>query len=536
MPTQAPRPVPPDVRDPAPADASATAHGASASDEMADALPGALSARYRLVRLIGRGAYGEVYHARDTRTNEDVAIKHVRKVFEYVREAVRMLRELKFLRILRGHPNIVQVRDVLPPGDSDRFDDIFIVFEFLPATLKRAMSLLSTNAQFSVEYKNKLIKKFAYDLLCGLKYMHSARIYHRDLKPDNLLVMNMPNTVRLCICDFGLARAEFAGAREGFVFWTGYVETRWYRAPELLMCQLAQYSTAIDVWSAGCILAEMLVGGKPIFAGRDGLHQLELIARYLGKPDAAVIQQFRSAKAREFLSQLPNRAGVPLSALLPHAEPAAVDLLQRLLRVDPRERPTAAEALSHPYFDDVDQGRGPEPECVPCEAGDFIFERVHLDRDQIRDLFRLEIRQHYHPDLFPDLEGATLGANGRLVYRTAAMARETNCREHVETAAAADGKAPAGTDAPAEALQCACHYQQQSELQAFREQVRANAIGYSLKQYQSMPKEKILELASRVIADSNADEEMSVSVQSLSLKSSRSLLSGRRNSTEQAPQ
>lgn len=480
--------------------------------------------------MVGRGAYGEVYQARDARDGTIVAVKHVRKAFEYVREAVRVLRELKFLRILSGHPNVVGIRDVLPPGSaSERFDDIFIVFEFLPATLKRAMSLLSANAQFSVEYKNKLVKKFMYDLLCGLKYMHSAHIHHRDLKPDNLLVENLPNTVRLCLCDLGLARAEF-DTNENFVFWTGYVETRWYRAPELLMCQATQYSTAIDIWSAGCILAEMLVGGKPLFAGRDGLHQLELMMQYLGKPDVTAIGEFRSAKVREHLRQMPERPGMDFDSLFPDADLGALQLLRAMLQFDPRMRPTAAQALMHPYFDDVDQGRAEENECAPVDEAEFVFERVPLDRDQIRDLFRLEIRQYYHQELFPELAGATVSDQGVVIPSpeavAAASAATATPRSGDRRAVGGDA---AGAYSPESSSASPCtttHYETPSELRQFNEQVKAQRIGYSLKQYQSMPKEKILELASRVVAESNTDEEMSESVRSLSIKGSKRLGGG----------
>lgn len=456
------------------------------------ALPGIPSRRYILECLVGRGAYGEVYRARDTYSGRDVAVKHIRNVFECPPEAVRVLRELKLLRLLRGHPNIVQILDVLSPAETSRFEDVFIILEYLPATLRRAMAILSSQRRITPAYKNRLVKKLAYDLLCGLRYMHAAHIYHRDLKPDNLLVMNKPDTVRLCICDFGLARAAQVVQSESFVFWTGYVETRWYRAPELLLCHYTQYSTAIDIWSAGCIFAEMLSGGKPLFAGKDGLQQLDLITQLLGKPDPKTIQEFRSPQVREYLRRLPDRTPMNLGDLFPGAEPLAIDLLRRMLHMDPSGRLTAAEAVAHPYFDDVDGGRLAAEAPPVCDPKDFGFERALLGAESLRDLFRMEIRMHYHPEMFPCLS--------------------ERCHN--------EGEERMETSTETIASQCPSyrngHYEWPTEMDSALEQTQAKRIGLELRAFRSLPKEKILQTASRVVQENKMEDEMSACVRTMS--------------------
>jgi serine/threonine protein kinase len=458
-------------------------------------MPTCPSRRYIFQYLVGRGAYGEVYRARDSYSGRDVAVKHIRNVFECPPEAVRVLRELKFLRLLRGHPNIVQILDVLSPAETARFEDIFIILEYLPATLRRAMAILSSQLRITLEYRNKLVKKLAYDLLCGLSHMHAARIYHRDLKPDNLLVMNTPSTVRLCICDFGLARAAQMPQAENFVFWTGYVETRWYRAPELLLCHYAQYSTAIDIWSAGCILAEMLSGGRPLFAGKDGLQQLDLITQLLGKPDPKTILAFRSAQVREYLRRLPDRKPMNLEALFPGAEPLAIDLLRRMLYLDPSGRLTAAEAVAHPYFDDVDGGRVAGPAPPMWDPNDFCFERAPLDSESLRGLFRSEIGLHYHPETFPSLTDRQVTRDEQIVERSVASAWDGNPSHR-------NGQ-----------------YEWPSELDSALEQIHAKRIGLELRAFRSLPKEKILQTASRVVQEHQVEEEMSACVRTMSQRS-----------------
>lgn len=218
-------------------------------------------------------------------------------------------------------------------------------------------------------------------MLRGLKYLHSANVLHRDLKPGNLLVN--ANTCDLKICDFGLART-------GSQLMTEYVVTRWYRAPELLLsCE--NYGASIDVWSVGCILAEIL-GRKPIFPGSDTLTQLKLILSVLGSQPEPNLEFIDNAKARRFVRsvQFPRRTS--FSSLYPHADPLAIDLLERMLVFDPSKRITVTEALCHPYISGLY-----DPSCNPPAQY-----RINVDIDDnigqnvIREMMVREIL-YYHP-------------------------------------------------------------------------------------------------------------------------------------------
>ncbi|XP_068033929.1 mitogen-activated protein kinase 7-like isoform X1 [Anomalospiza imberbis] len=227
------------------------------------------------------------------------------------------------------------------------------------------------------------VRYFLYQLLRGLKYIHSANVLHRDLKPSNLLVNE---NCELKIGDFGMARGLGADPRQAKAFLTEYVATRWYRAPELLL-SLHRYTRAIDMWSVGCIFAEML-GRRQLFPGRNYVHQLQLIMAVLGTPPPGVMAAIGAERVRAYVQSLPPRPPVPWESLFGEAEPAALALLGRMLRFDPRERVGVAEALRHPflakYHDPED-----EPECVP--AFDFAFDRQALTKEEIKAAIVAEI-------------------------------------------------------------------------------------------------------------------------------------------------
>ncbi|KAM6307016.1 LOW QUALITY PROTEIN: mitogen-activated protein kinase 7 [Podargus strigoides] len=231
------------------------------------------------------------------------------------------------------------------------------------------------------------VRYFLYQLLRGLKYIHSANVLHRDLKPSNLLVNE---NCELKIGDFGMARGLGADPRHAKAFLTEYVATRWYRAPELLL-SLHRYTRAIDMWSVGCIFAEML-GRRQLFPGRNYVHQLQLIMAVLGTPPAAVMAAIGAERVRAYVQSLPPRPAVPWESLFGHAEPDALALLGRMLRFDPRERVGVAEALRHPflakYHDPED-----EPDCVP--AFDFAFDRRELTKDEIKAAIVAEIEDFH---------------------------------------------------------------------------------------------------------------------------------------------
>jgi len=227
-------------------------------------------------------------------------------------------------------------------------------------------------------------------MLRGLKYIHSARVYHRDLKPKNILVNS---DCKLKICDFGLARPVL-NDMPTTIYWTDYVATRWYRAPELCGSFFAKYSTAIDIWSVGCIFAEILLR-KPLFPGRNVVHQLELITDQLGTPPPEVIAKVKNERARRFLSQMRQKTGVPFEQTFPKADRGALRLLKRMLEFDPAARPTAEEALADPYFSQL-SSPAREPTSAPVSKLAFDFERRKLTVEDVRELLYKEALE-YHP-------------------------------------------------------------------------------------------------------------------------------------------
>jgi len=241
--------------------------------------------RYTIKEVIGKGSYGVVCSATDNFTGETVAIKKINNVFDHVSDATRILREIKLLRLLR-HPDIVEIKHIMLPPSAREFKDIYVVFELLETDLHQ---VIKANDDLSPEHH----QFFLYQLLRGLKYIHTAEVFHRDLKPKNILANS---DCKLKICDFGLARPSF-NDMPTTVFWTDYVATRWYRAPELCGSFFAKYTPAIDIWSIGCIFAEVLLG-KPLFAGRNVVHQLELITDLLGTPAPEVIAKVTTQTQR----------------------------------------------------------------------------------------------------------------------------------------------------------------------------------------------------------------------------------------------
>lgn len=227
-----------------------------------------VDSRYAFTRVIGSGAYGVVISAQDTQLNSKVAIKMVPRAFQDEIDAKRILREIKLLKHLK-HDNIVGIVDMMPPMCRyvDDFNDVYIVSELMETDLYR---IIYSKQSLSIDH----VQYFIYQVLRALKYIHSANVLHRDLKPSNLLVNS---NCDLKVCDFGLARGVFDSEQmnEGKKpLLTEYVVTRWYRAPEIMLA-CHEYDKPVDVWSTGCILAELLAR-KPYFPGEDYIDQVSL--------------------------------------------------------------------------------------------------------------------------------------------------------------------------------------------------------------------------------------------------------------------
>jgi len=347
--------------------------------------------KYQFIRVIGSGAYGVVVSAMDSSTNKKVAIKMVPRAFNDEIDAKRILREIKLLKHLR-HENIIGIVDMMPPAvrHPEEYNDVYIVADLMETDLHR---IIYSKQALSVEH----VQYFVYQILRALKYIHSANILHRDLKPSNLLVNS---NCDLKICDFGLARGVRAEgdpdeAVGGTMLLTEYVVTRWYRAPEIMLA-CHQYTKPIDVWSVGCIFAELL-NRKPYFPGEDYIDQLTIISEKLGKLPDKDLDFVTSEKAKRFMRKLPDKQPVPLRKQFPSTPADALDLLSRMLQVHPKKRITVDEALEHPF---LAQLHSPEDEPVAPTPFDFSFEDEKLHRVKLQELIWQEVGD-FRPEVLP---------------------------------------------------------------------------------------------------------------------------------------
>ncbi|XP_030589276.1 mitogen-activated protein kinase 14A isoform X2 [Archocentrus centrarchus] len=333
--------------------------------------------RYQSLTPVGSGAYGSVCSAFDIVTGLKVAVKKLSRPFQSIVHAKRTYRELRLLKHMK-HENVIGLLDVFTPATSLKdFTDVYLVTHLMGADLNnivKCQKLTDDHVQFLI-----------YQILRGLKYIHSAGIIHRDLKPSNLAVNE---DCELKILDFGLARHTDDEM-------TGYVATRWYRAPEIMLNWM-HYNKTVDIWSVGCIMAELLTG-RALFPGTDHIDQLKLIMLLVGKPGPELLMKISSESARNYISSLPQMPKRNFADVFIGANPLAVDLLEKMLVLDTDKRITAAEALAHSYFaqyHDPDD----EPEAEPYDQS---FESRELQIDEWKQLTYDEVCS-FEPPSFED--------------------------------------------------------------------------------------------------------------------------------------
>lgn len=402
-----------------------------------------LHGRYKFVRYLGHGSYGYVAEATCTDSHPTlpagtrVAIKKIPNVFDNEIDAKRILREIRILRTLKDHECIVKVIDLLVFERISSFNTLLIVFEFLDTDLSK---LLQSEQFFTLLH----VKFMMYQVCLSLKFMHSAGIVHRDIKPSNILV-NEDCSVKLC--DFGLARSIIENKKKpspsttklirNMLIQTGeydekktkpysfkrtltrHVVTRWYRAPEVILLQQSRdLLPQIDVWSVGCILAELLQmikavcpdasNRRPLFTGEscfplscsDPLtftkqtDQLNCIFRTIGTPTNSEISRIGNEKAQKYLKHLKKhnpKKCINFAERFPYVDDSVLLLLKSLLQFDPKKRPTIDELCAHEFFEKV---RDPGCESMILSSISYDFEDTELSMQTIREVIAQEILLH----------------------------------------------------------------------------------------------------------------------------------------------
>ncbi|KAJ8249917.1 hypothetical protein COCON_G00231330 [Conger conger] len=279
--------------------------------------------RYQNLTPVGSGAYGSVCSAYDVHLRQKVAVKKLSRPFQSLIHSRRSYRELRLLKHMK-HENVIGLLDVFSPATSlEEFNEVYLVTNLMGADLNNI-------------------------------YIHSAGLIHRDLKPSNVAVNE---DCELRILDFGLARQTDDEM-------TGYVATRWYRAPEIMLNWM-HYNQTVDIWSVGCIMGELLKG-KVLFPGNDYIDQLKRIMEVVGTPSPELLKKISSEHAQKYIQSLPYMPQQDLEKIFRGANPMAVDLLKRMLVLDCDGRVTATEALAHPYFSQY-HDPDDEPEALPYD-------------------------------------------------------------------------------------------------------------------------------------------------------------------------
>ncbi|GAA5977888.1 hypothetical protein JCM11641_006100 [Rhodosporidiobolus odoratus] len=275
------------------------------------------------------GTYGVVYRSRNKETGEIVALKKIRLEAEDEGVPSTAIREISLLKEMKDD-NVVRLLDITHTDTK-----LYLVFEFLDMDLKRYMDKVGDGDGMGPD----IVKKFTYQLIKGVYYLHAHRILHRDLKPQNLLINKDGN---LKLADFGLARAFGIPLRT----YTHEIVTLWYRSPEVLLGS-RHYSTGVDMWSVGCIFAEMIMR-QPLFPGDSEIDEIFRIFRLLGTPDEDVWPGVTSLP--DYKTTFPNWHSKDLQEHVHGATEESAELILGMLAYDPAKRISAKAALQSDYF------------------------------------------------------------------------------------------------------------------------------------------------------------------------------------------
>ncbi|KAL3820264.1 hypothetical protein ACJIZ3_006169 [Penstemon smallii] len=343
---------------------------------------------YMAERIVGTGSFGVVFQAKCIETGETVAIKKVLQDSRYKN------RELELMQTM-NHPNVVSLKHHFFSTTSRNEVFLNLVMEYVPETMSRVLKHYS-DAKHRMPLI--LVKLYTYQIFRGLAYMHSvAGVCHRDLKPQNVLVDPLTHQVK--ICDFGSAKVLVRGEAN-----ISYICSRYYRAPELIF-GATEYTTSIDIWSAGCVLAELLLG-QPLFPGQNAVEQLVEIIKVLGTPTREEIRcmnpnyndfRFPQVKAHPWHKVFQKRM-----------PPEAIDLASRLLQYSPNMRCTALEACAHSFFDELREPNARLPNGRPLPSlFNFKQELSGASPDLVNKLIPDHVKRQMGIQFFASYEGMT---------------------------------------------------------------------------------------------------------------------------------
>ena len=293
---------------------------------------------YEIIERIGGGSFADVFKAKEKSTEELVAIKILKKKYKKWEDCLE-LRECKSLKKLldeslsneRGIDNIIKLKRIIFIKKTGSFN---LVFEYMKQDLLELMKSKEPN-----HLDESQIKDIIYQTLLGLTHIHKYGFFHRDMKPENLLI----NDKMVKIADFGLAREI-----RSIPPYTEYVSTRYYRAPECIL-KSTNYNSPMDIWAVGCIMAEIYLHPHPLFYGQNEKEVLNKICSILGTPNYDIWQE-GIQQANLVGIKFPNNTGTDLAEIIPNASSKAIDLMKQMLQWDPNRRPTAANLLNHPFF------------------------------------------------------------------------------------------------------------------------------------------------------------------------------------------
>ena len=360
--------------------------------------------KYEFIKQIGLGSFSAVCSCYDRKDNRNVAIKKVTNAFDDLEDARHILREIKMLSFF-DHDNIVTLLDVPKPDNKNTYNDVYVITDVMETDLHR---VIYSRQELTDEH----IQYFIYQILRGTLYFHSAKIIHRDLKPANILANK---NCDLKICDFGLDHCKIKDDDKtvqnlidnpslpieysnSIIYDDSKRElndkniSKWYRAPEAILSP-ESYDKTVDIWSIGCILAELL-GRQPLFPADNYLDELQKIISVLGSPSENDLEFISDQKIKSFVLRLAKRTKQSFNLMFSNANPVALDLLGKMLTFNPKKRYTVEQCISHPYFEGL---HDPEQEPTADSTFDFSYDKDASSKEKLRNMI-YEQSLHFHED------------------------------------------------------------------------------------------------------------------------------------------